>query len=97
MTNDKYKKVRHDSFLFDKKCEWAEYGLRFRCPSCGLKRYLLGKDAKFYTGERLGCKSCGQCRIELKGKLPYKRAVHLNNIRSRNTNVTTNTNNLIQK
>jgi len=94
---DKYRKVRHDAAIFDRKCEYAHHGLRFRCPSCGLVRYLLGKDAKFWNGERLGCKSCGNPKIELRNKVDDKRAVHLNNIKSRKTNITTGTDNLVRR
>lgn len=95
--SDKYAKVRHDSEIFQKKCDYAEHGHLFQCPTCGAERFLLGKNAKEWNGERLGCKSCGQRRIEHRGRMGQRRAVHLNNIRSRKTDITTHSDNLINK
>jgi len=95
--SDKYLHLKGRDEILAKKCEYAEYGLEFRCPSCGCIRYLLGRDAKFYDGDRLGCKSCGQLRIELKGKMGQQRAVHLNNIRHRKSDVVAGKDNLVNK
>jgi len=95
--SDKYLHLKGRDEILKKKCEYAWCGLEFRCPSCGLVRYLLGRDARFYDGDRLGCKSCGQYRIELKGKIGEQRSVHLNNIKHRQTDVQTSSDNLINK
>lgn len=95
--SDKYAKVRHDAQIFEKKCEYAEYGHVFRCQTCGLKRYLLGKEAKYWNGEWVGCKSCGQLRIEHKDKMQQRQAVHFNNIKSRKTDITAHSDTLINK
>ena len=92
MDQKDYSKVREDSKIFEKKRRYAEYGLEFICPNCGCEKYLLGQEAKEYLDKTMDeydvrCGNCQKRKLRFQGKLSPRRSVHLNNIKSRNTEI----------
>lgn len=90
--NTKYNKLRDSSKLFVKLDSSDHIVYRWRCGRCGVEGYIFGKEAeevqrKAYDKKLIKkpCKACRFPKVRIVLKEPSIRAIHLNNIRRRET------------